>query len=65
MIPRGEFRMVVAQVGLSLDAISAATYATTVFMAVVAAVLTPPLLKWAFRGVLTPPVEQEEAFRLG
>ncbi len=65
MIPRGEFCMVVAQAGLSLNAISQATYATIVFMAVVAAVLTPPLLKWAFRGVLAPRVEQEEAFRLG
>ena len=65
MIPRGEFCMVVAQVGLSLKAISPATYATIVFMAVVAAILTPPLLKWAFRGVLSPPVEPEETFRLG
>jgi Kef-type K+ transport system membrane component KefB len=65
MIPRGEFCMVVAQVGLSLKAISPATYATIVFMAVVAAVLTPPLLKRAFRGVLAPPVGPEETFRLG
>lgn len=65
MIPRGEFCMVVAQVGLSLQAISAATYSTIVFMAVVAAILTPPLLKRAFHGVLSPPVEQEESFRLG
>jgi Kef-type K+ transport system membrane component KefB len=64
MIPRGEFCMVVAQVGLSLKAISPATYATIVFMAVVAAVLTPPLLKRAFRGVLAPPVGPEETFRL-
>lgn len=65
MIPRGEFCMVVAQVGLSLNAITDATYATIVFMAVAAAVLTPPLLKWAFRGVLAPPVDAEESFRLG
>jgi Kef-type K+ transport system membrane component KefB len=63
MIPRGEFCMVVAQVGLSLHALSAATYGIIVFMAVSAAVLTPPLVRWAFRGVLAMPPE-EETFRL-
>lgn len=65
MIPRGEFRMVVVQVGPSLKAITPASYATLDFMAVVAAILTPPLLKRAFRGVLTPAVESEGSFRPG
>lgn len=52
MIPRGEFCMVVAQVGLALGAISTQTFAIIVFMAVVAAMMTPPLIKWAFRSVL-------------
>ena len=52
MIPRGEFCMVVAQAGLTLKAIQNDTYAVIVFMAVTAATLAPPLLKWAFRGVL-------------
>jgi Kef-type K+ transport system membrane component KefB len=52
MIPRGEFCMVVAQTGLVLGAVKADTYAIIVAMALVAATLAPPLLKWAFRGVL-------------
>jgi len=51
MIPRGEFCMVVAQVGLGLKMIPADTYGIVVFMAVGATLLTPPLLKLAFRGV--------------
>jgi Kef-type K+ transport system membrane component KefB len=65
MIPRGEFCMVVAQAGLSMKAISPATYAVVVFMAVVATLLAPPLLKLAFRGVLVPPGEQQEVFHIG
>ena len=53
MIPRGEFCMVVAQVGMGLKAIPADTYGIVVFMAVVATLLTPPLLKFAFRGAST------------
>lgn len=64
MIPRGEFCMVVAQVGLGLNALSAATYGVIIFMAVTAAMLTPPLVKWAFRGVLASP-PGEETFRVG
>ena len=65
MIPRGEFCMVVARAGLTLHAISPATYRMIVFMAVAAAMLTPPLLKVAFRGVLAPPPETEDVFRIG
>jgi len=65
MIPRGEFCMVVAQTGLGLNAISPSTYAVIVFMAVTAAMLTPPFLKLAFRSVLAPPPPEEEAFRIG
>ena len=65
MIPRGEFCMVVAQTGLALGAISAQTFAVIVSMAVVAAMLTPPLLKVAFRRVLEVPPPEQEVFRLG
>lgn len=51
MIPRGEFCMVVAQIGLGLKAISAETYDVVVFMAVAATLLTAPLMNLAFRGV--------------
>ena len=46
--------MVVAQVGLELKAISTENYSLIVFMAITVAVLTPPLLKLVFRGVLYP-----------
>lgn len=65
MIPRGEFCMVVAQVGLALNALSPATYGIIIFMAVSAAILTPPLVKWAFRGVLAKPFEDEPTLRVG
>jgi Kef-type K+ transport system membrane component KefB len=51
MIPRGEFCMVVAQIGLGLKVLPPETYGIVVFMAVAATLLTPPLLKAAFRGV--------------
>jgi Na+:H+ antiporter len=50
MIPRGEFCMVVAQIGLGLKAIPPDTYGVVVVMAVATTMLTPPLLKFAFRG---------------
>jgi Kef-type K+ transport system membrane component KefB len=65
MIPRGEFCMVVAQVGLTLDAIPPQTFAVIVVMAIIAAMITPPLLKLAFRGVLAAPLPEEEVFHLG
>ncbi|MBI4893327.1 MAG: cation:proton antiporter, partial [Acidobacteria bacterium] len=65
MIPRGEFCMVVAQFGLTLHAISQQTFAAIVFMAIFAALLTPPLLKIAFRGLLAAPPPEQEVFHLG
>ena len=63
MIPRGEFCMVVAQVGLDLRVIPPDTFGVTVFMAVTVTLLTPLLLKYAFRGVLTSR-QVEEVFRI-
>ena len=65
MIPRGEFCMVVAQAGLELQAISTETYSLIVFMAITVAVLTPPLLKLVFRGVIEVPPPEDERFQLG
>jgi Na+:H+ antiporter len=55
MIPRGEFCMVVAQTGLLMNAITPATFAVIVFMAIAAAMLAPPFLKLAFRNVAGGP----------
>lgn len=51
--------MVVAQVGMGLKAIPADTYGIVVFMAVRATLLTPPLLKLAFRGIEPQQAETE------
>jgi Kef-type K+ transport system membrane component KefB len=49
MIPRGEVGMVVAQLGLSLGAISREIYGVVVFMAVATTIIAPPLLNVAFK----------------
>jgi Kef-type K+ transport system membrane component KefB len=50
MVPRGEVGMVVAQMGLNMKVIGTETYAVVVFMAVATTLLTPLLLKIAFRS---------------
>ena len=52
MVPRGEVGMVVAQIGLTLSVISTEVYAVVVFMAVATTLVTPLLLKIAFRPPL-------------
>ena len=49
MIPRGEVSMVVAQLGLGLAVVSGTAYGVIVFMTVASALITPLLLKIAFR----------------
>ncbi len=48
MIPRGEFCIVAAQIGLRLKVISADTYGVIVFVAVATTMLAPPLVQAAF-----------------
>ncbi len=50
MVPRGEVGMVVAQFGLAAGVLSARTYGAVVFMAVLTTVVTPVLLRFAFRN---------------
>jgi len=49
MVPRGEISMVVAQLGLSLAIVSSKAYGVIVFMVAASTLLTPLLLKIAFR----------------
>ncbi len=56
MVPRGEVGMVVAQIGLSLAVISSEVYSVVVFMAVATTLVTPLLLKIAFRTPALEPV---------
>ena len=57
MVPRGEVGMVVAQIGLSMSVISTEVYGVVVFMAVATTLVTPLLLKIAFRTPVLVPVE--------
>jgi Kef-type K+ transport system membrane component KefB len=50
MVPRGEVTMVVAQMGLAMAVVTSETYAVVVFIVAVSALLTPLLLKIAFRA---------------
>jgi len=57
MVPRGEVGMVVAQIGLGMSVISTEVYGVVVFMAVATTLVTPLLLKIAFRPSVLTPVE--------
>lgn len=49
MVPRGEVGIVVAQIGLSLGAISDAAYGVVLFMAVATTLIAPPFLVRLFK----------------
>jgi Kef-type K+ transport system membrane component KefB len=51
MVPRGEVGMVVAQIGLGLNVISAGIYGAVVLVAVITTLIAPVMLHAAFRGV--------------
>jgi Kef-type K+ transport system membrane component KefB len=57
MVPRGEVGMVVAQIGLGMSVISNEVYGVVVFMAVATTLVTPLLLKIAFRTPALVPAE--------
>jgi len=57
MVPRGEVGMVVAQMGLAMKVISPEVYAVVVFMAVATTLVTPLLLKIAFRSPALEPAQ--------
>ena len=56
MVPRGEVGMVIAQMGLGMKVISTEVYAVVVFMAVATTLVTPLLLKIAFKDPALEPV---------
>jgi Kef-type K+ transport system membrane component KefB len=67
MIPRGEVGMVVAQIGLGFGILSRSSYGVVVFMSVATTIVSPPLIKIAFRRLLEAavPETEEEVLRLG
>jgi len=60
MVPRGEVGVVVAQIGLKLNAVDAATYGVVLFMAVATTLIAPPFLVRLFKD--ETPVDQEPEF---
>jgi len=50
MVPRGEVGVVVAQIGLSLNAVDASAYGVVLFMAVATTLIAPPFLVKLFKG---------------
>jgi Kef-type K+ transport system membrane component KefB len=65
MAPRGEVGMVVAQIGLGLGVMSESVYGIVVFMSVATTLVSPPLLRWAYRGLIGKRAAGEEMLRLG
>ena len=59
MIPRGEVGMVVAQIGLTMGVIEKPVYAVVVFMAIATTLVSPPMLKYAYRNC-QPGIAKEE-----
>ena len=55
MISRGEVGLIVAAVGIQLQLITASTFAIVVIVALVTTLITPALLRWAFREPLPSP----------
>ncbi len=60
MVPRGEVGIVVAQIGLGLQAVSDATYGVVLFMAVATTLIAPPFLVILFKDEAR--VDQEPEF---
>jgi Kef-type K+ transport system membrane component KefB len=68
MMPRGEVALIVALIGLQMNAISQQAYAVVIFMGGVTTLLAPPLLRYLFRNLepqTGPPDELEEEIREG
>jgi Kef-type K+ transport system membrane component KefB len=63
MIPRGEVGMVVAQLGLAMGVIQQNIYSIVVFMSLVTTIVTPLLIRLAYKGLLRP--SEEDTFRVG
>jgi Kef-type K+ transport system membrane component KefB len=49
MVPRGEVALIISAMALTRGIFTQTEYSTTVLIVILSAILTPPLLKWAFR----------------
>lgn len=60
MVPRGEVGIVVAQIGLSLAAVSDAAYGIVLVMAVATTLIAPPMLAQVFKGEASSRIEETD-----
>jgi Kef-type K+ transport system membrane component KefB len=51
MVPRGEFAVLIAMIGLKYNIIDTALFSSILVMAVITALLTPPILKWSLSKI--------------
>ncbi len=49
MVPRGEVALIISAMALTRGIFTQTEYSTTVLIVILSAILTPPLLKWAFK----------------
>lgn len=55
MVPRGEVGIIVASIGLSLNAISGQIFSVVVTMSILTSLMVPSTLKWLYRGYVREP----------
>jgi Kef-type K+ transport system membrane component KefB len=61
MIPRGEVGLIVGMIGLTMHIISPSVYTLVVSVSLLTTLITPPLIRWAFKsetGILLPVAEK-------
>ncbi|RKX86697.1 MAG: cation:proton antiporter [Spirochaetes bacterium] len=49
MVPRGEVALIISAMALTRGIFTQTEYSTTVLIVILSAIITPPLLKWAFK----------------
>ncbi len=59
MVPRGEVGIIVASIGLSLNAISGEIFSVVVAMSILTTLIAPPILSWFYRAGSYPPPRAE------
>ena len=61
MISRGEVGLIVASVGVTTGLLDGSAFTAVVMMVLATTIVTPPLLRWAFREPAAPPKEDIHA----
>lgn len=56
MIPRGEVGLIVGMIGLTMNIISPSVYTMVVSVSLLTTLVTPPLIRWAFKSEMNTPI---------